>query len=412
LKVIHLNITEKYGGAARAANRLHLELTKQGVDSTMLVLKKESHDFNVIEISSLYSRFEKVKLLFRRILRRISNLIIRPKYQYNNQTLLFDTLRRIDFDIVHLHWITDDFVNFNEFKKIEKQIVWTMHDCAAFTGICHVIGTCTNFENQCGKCPLINSDVKKDISNKEFLRKLKLYKECQIHFVSPSKWLATTASKSPLLKDTPVTIIPHGLDIEKYSPINKSTAKRALNMKDDVKIILCGAVTLDDENKGMYLLSDAIFYMKENFATEEKIELMFFGESNDNNKDFIFKTTYLGYISDELLLRICYSAADVVVVPSKQESFGLIAIEAMACGTPVVAFGSTGLLDIVDNKKNGYLAKPYESADLALGIKWCLENNKYLKLSENARAKAISTFKIETITQRYIDFYSKILKDK
>ena len=412
MKVLHINYSEKYGGAAKAANRLHLELLNQGINSKMLVLKKESTDPTVIEVSSLYSSTDRLRLLFRKILNRMNRKFLNPVYNYNNKTLLFNALRKLDFDILHLHWVTDGYVNLNEFKNSNWNIVWTMHDCAAFTGICHVIGSCYNFETNCGKCPLINSTVKKDMSNQEYLRKIKLYKKTGIHFVSPSKWLALTASKSPLLKDKLVTIIPHGLDIEKYSPINKTTAKRALEIKDDSKIILCGAVTLDDKNKGMHLFSKAILFFKENYFTGEKIEIMFFGDSVKGWGNSILKTTYLGYISDELLLRICYSAADVVVVPSRQESFGLIALEAMACGTPVVAFGATGLLDIIDNKVNGYLATPYESVDLATGIKWCLDNNKNFSLSESARAKAISDFNIKLITHKYLEFYNKILTDK
>ena len=412
MKVVHLNFTEKYGGAAKAANRLHKELIKQGIDSKMLVLKKESNDTNVIEVSSLYSLQDKMRLLLRKLAGRIIKIIIHPKFNFTNQTLLFSVLKKIDFDILHLHWVTDGYVNFNELKNINNVIVWTMHDCAAFTGICHVIGLCENFITKCGKCPLINSSEKNDISNREFLRKSKLYNKSRLHFVSPSNWLASTASKSPLLKDTPITIIPHGLDIEKYSPINKIIAKRALQIKDDVKIILCGAVTLDNENKGVHLFSKAMLYIKENIIPEEKIEIMFFGDSANRGKDFVFKTSYLGYLSDELLLRICYSAADVVVVPSKQESFGLVAIEAMACGTPVVAFRATGSLDIIDHMENGYLATPYESNDLALGINWCLNSNKDFKLSENAREKVISAFRIEATTQKYLDLYNKILVDK
>jgi len=411
LKILHLNITEKYGGAAKAANRLHHELIKQGIDSKMLVLKKESKDPAVIEVSYLYTFSEKLKLLLRKLAGRLTNIFIKTNNNFNNQTLLFNSFRKIDFDILHLHWITDGYVNLNEFKNLSKKIVWTMHDSAAFTGICHVIGSCENYLTQCGKCPLINSTNKKDISHHEFLRKAELYKRIKMNFISPSHWLASTASKSPLLKGINIQIIPHGLDLEKYAPVNKINAKRALLINEEVEIILCGAVTMDDENKGMDLLSEALAYVKEYCFPSEKIELMLFGENTEWAKDFEFRTTHLGYISDELLLRICYSAADVVVVPSRQESFGLIAIEAMACGTPVVAFRATGSLDIIDHMRNGYLAAPYESKDLGSGIKWCLDNNKDASLSNNARGKVSSSFDIETSAKKYINIYQELLSE-
>lgn len=412
MKVLHLNYTEKYGGAAKAASALHAGLLKQGIVSKMLVLKKESNDPNVIQVSTLYSPKDKALIFFRKVFRRIQSTYRDTEHDYFRQSLLFNVLNKIDFDIIHLHWVTEGFVNLTEFKNLNCKIVWTMHDCAAFTGICHVIGSCNNYLTGCGKCPQLNSNDASDLSSREFLRKLKIFKKIKINFIAPSKWIATAAAKSPVLNGKEIVIIPNGIDIEKFSPINKIFAKRALKIEDDSKVILCGAVTLDDNNKGIDLLAQAMLYFKDLIVPPEKMEIMFIGEHRESGMEFNFKTSFLGYIRDELLLRICYSAADVVVVPSRQESFGLIAVEALACGTPVVAFGATGVLDIVDHKENGYLAKPYESYDLALGIKWCLENNEELKLSDNARNKSIKAFSLETITQKHINLYSKILAER
>jgi glycosyltransferase involved in cell wall biosynthesis len=408
LKVIHLNITEKYGGAAKAANRLHKELIKSGVDSKILVLKKETKDATIIEASSLYSTPVKLRLFCRKILNRIKQFLINPKYGFNNKTLLFNILKKLDFDILHLHWVTGGYVNLGEFKNLNKQIVWTMHDCAAFTGICHVIGSCEKFVTQCGKCPQIGSSNQKDVSNREFQRKLRIYRKTRLHFVSPSNWLALTCSKSPLLKDKGITIIPHGLDLEIFTPIDKIAAKGALLINSDAKVILCGAVTLDDDNKGMNLFSQTLLYMQKLFLRDE-IQIIFFGEGGIVKEDNFFNTFFLDYISDEKLLRIYYSAADVVVIPSKQESFGQVTLEAMACGTPVVAFRATGSLDIIDHLKNGYLANPYEPNDLALGIKWCLDNNQENVLSKNALEKVLSSFRIGASAKKYLELYTRLL---
>jgi len=412
MRVVHLNITEKYGGAAKAAYRLHKELIKQGIDSKMLVLKKETNDPDVIKTSSLYSVIDKGKLFFRKALNKFHKVLRNPERRYDNRTLLFNVLKRLDVDIIHLHWVTDGYVNLKEFIDDSRSIIWTMHDCAAFTGICHVVGNCENFMTGCGKCPLISSSEEKDISSAEFLRKSGLYKKRKIHFVSPSNWLASVASRSPLLEEKKITVIPHGIDTEKYTPIDKTFAKKALLIEDNIKIILCGAVTFNDENKGMLSLIEALKHFRENLAFEDKIELLFFGERAEDNDVFGIKANYLGYLNDEEFLRICYSAADVVVIPSKQESFGLIVLEAMACGTPVVAFGATGPLDIVDHKETGYLARPYDTTDLAEGIKWCLENNLDSGLSVKARARVLSSFRIESTAQKYHDLYKNVIADK
>ncbi len=100
-----------------------------------------------------------------------------------------------------------------------------------------------------------------------------------------------------------------------------------------------------------------------------------------------------------------------MVVPSIRESFGQTASEAMACGTPVVAFAATGLLDIVTHQHNGYLAKPYDSLELARGIEWVLSREVVESgaLSYNARKTAISRFSIEAMAASYIDLFKDVI---
>ena len=118
----------------------------------------------------------------------------------------------------------------------------------------------------------------------------------------------------------------------------------------------------------------------------------------------------MGHLHDDLSLRLLYSAIDVLVVPSRKEAFGQTASESMACATPVVAFGATGLLDIVDHKVNGYLAKPFESEDLANGIEYLLNAPNYGELCKNARDKVVKNFDSAVIAAKYEELYNKILK--
>jgi glycosyltransferase involved in cell wall biosynthesis len=103
---------------------------------------------------------------------------------------------------------------------------------------------------------------------------------------------------------------------------------------------------------------------------------------------------------------------DVMVVPSLQEAFGQTASESMACGTPVVAFGATGLLDIVDHKINGYLAKPFDTDDLKNGIEWVLNTPNYDELCKNAREKVLREFDSKIVAKRHIELYEEVLENK
>ena len=109
-------------------------------------------------------------------------------------------------------------------------------------------------------------------------------------------------------------------------------------------------------------------------------------------------------------MELVYSAADVMIVPSLQETFGQTASEALACGTPVVAFNATGLKDIVEHQQNGYLAQPYEIDDLARGIAWVLENDqRHRKLAYHAREKVEQEFALEIPARRYKSLFNEIL---
>ena len=169
---------------------------------------------------------------------------------------------------------------------------------------------------------------------------------------------------------------------------------------------------ISDPRKGFSLLQTALQHLSL-FKSPERVELVVYGSSQPVQPiDLSFKTHYLGYLHDDLCLAIAYAAADVMVVPSIQESFGQTASEALACGTPVVAFNTTGLKDIIDSQQNGYLATAYDPQDLARGIAWILEDSKrWQRLSANARAKAIQKFTIQTQTDTYLKLFQEILAE-
>ena len=125
-----------------------------------------------------------------------------------------------------------------------------------------------------------------------------------------------------------------------------------------------------------------------------------------------FLSHYLGRIYDEDRLRYIYSAADLTAVPSRIESFCQMASESHSCGTPVIAFSTSGLLDVVDHKKTGYLSKKYDSYDFAKGIDWILNHKDPYILRKNARAKVVKEFSYEVVSRKYQQVYEEIFKNK
>ncbi|MDZ8032498.1 glycosyltransferase family 4 protein [Nostoc sp. DedSLP04] len=413
MKILHISTHDISGGAARAAYRLHTGLQNIGLQSQMLVQEKSSNDKTIVAPKiRLFQGIAKAKLT-------VESLPLKLYRQKKNTPFFTQWLpdrvipkvAQINPDIINLHWISGGFMQIETFAKLKRPLVWTLHDMWGFTGGCHVTGECDRYKVSCGACPQLNSGNEWDLSRWVWQRKAKAWKNLNLTLVSPSSWLAECACSSSLFQNLRIEVIPHGLDTQKYRPINQYFAREALNLPQNKKLILFGAIeATSDNNKGFHLLQPALQELSKS-GWKDDLEVVIFGASQpENPPDLGFKTHYLGHLHDAISLATVYSAADVMLVPSLQESFGQTASESFACGTPVVAFNSTGLKDIVDHQQNGYLAKPYEVEDFAKGITWVLENEQRLqKLSFYAREKAEQKFTLELQARRYSALFQEIL---
>jgi glycosyltransferase involved in cell wall biosynthesis len=128
--------------------------------------------------------------------------------------------------------------------------------------------------------------------------------------------------------------------------------------------------------------------------------------------DLGMASIFLGTMSDDISLALAYSAADVLVAPSSQENLSNAVMESLACGTPVVAFRIGGMPDMIVHQENGYLATPFDTADLANGLAWVLaERERHSALSAHAREFVLGNFEAPRIARRYADLYEQIRAD-
>jgi glycosyltransferase involved in cell wall biosynthesis len=413
MKILLLNTNDISGGAAIAAYRLLKGLQQNNVQAQMLVQFKKSDDHSVIGPQTKWQKaFSKIRPIVdsipARFNRKRKKIIFSPAVLPEN---ILKKIKEINPDIVHLHWIASGFIKIESLAKINKPIIWTLHDMWAFTGGCHYDEECEKYKKNCGYCPILCSNRKNDLSYKILKRKEKFWKNLNLTVVTPSSWLGECAKKSSLFYKTRVEVIPNGIDLNRFKPIDKNIAKNILCLPKDKKLILFGAISaLSDKRKGFSLLRGALkkYSSKEN----KDIELIIFGSSRPRNEENLgFKTHYLGQLNDEISLTLVYSAVDAMIVPSIQDNLPNTVMESLACGTPVIAFGIGGIPDMVKHKENGYLAKPFDTTDLANGIEWVLEDKvRWKKLSQNARKKVVNEFDIIKVTNRYVDLYKDILK--
>ncbi|AWW49201.1 glycosyltransferase family 4 protein [Polynucleobacter paneuropaeus] len=409
MNVTHLSHSDSSGGAARAAYRIHRALLDANLNSSLLV---DSSTIDDSTVSAPYSSIRKLRNLvapqavkfFRKFI-TTSNLALHSPCITPSARVV--ELNNSPADIVHLHWIAWEMLSISDIGKIKKPIVWTLHDMWAFCGAEHVTPEFRWREGyHKNNRPYYEGGF--DLNRWTWKRKVKHWSR-PMHIVAPSSWLGQCAMESQLMRDWPISVIHNPLNLNIWSPVPKNISRTLLGLPQDIPLVMFGAMGGGlDPNKGFDLLIDALRHLS---GEGVYFEVVIFGQSEPPIKrDLNFVTHYLGHLNDDLSLRLAYSAADLMVVPSRIESFGQTASEAHACGTPVVAFNIGGLRDIVDHKSTGYLAEPYDTIDLAAGINFVLKNSSKSQLGLAARIKAERCFDAKIISKKYRDIYSEIIK--
>jgi len=410
LKVLLLSTNDIYGGAAKAAFRLHQGLLDQNLDTKMLVQNQNSDNPSVISAKGFW---ENLTALFRVYLDVLplkfypqrANTIFSPQWA---QDPYLKKIKSLNPDIVNLHWISGGFLRLETLARIQKPVVWTLHDMWAFSGGCHYNENCENYLDQCGSCPQLGSFHSRDLSHRGWKRKQKVYQQINLTVVTPSAWLGGLVKKSSLLKEKRVEVIPNGIDLNIYQPRDKSTARALLNLPLDKKLILFGAQQAAKSRKGGDLLQETITKLARMTGTDD-YEVVLFGKGiKDLNYDF--PVHHVGVLKDELSLNLLYSAADVFVAPSRQDNLPNTIMEALASGTPCAGFNIGGVPEMIGHESHGFIAKPFDTGGLASGLSWILENeDRWQMLSKAARDKAIRDYDQKLQVQRYRDLYLELI---
>ncbi|WP_425058554.1 D-inositol-3-phosphate glycosyltransferase [Sporomusa carbonis] len=402
--------TPDSGGAGKAALRLHNGLNQIGEDSTLFVKWKTVNNNTIVQLQSpeINNRiFEKCVLD-----QFMSNV-------YDGNTMCsamypsigFNYLKRIeDFDIVNLHWIST-FISLESIEKIRKMgkpIVWTLHDQNPMTGACHYTHGCQKYKEECSNCVQLKSN-KYNIAQTILKAKLK-YLPKDIVIVTPSRWLADCAKQSAVFRNHRIEVIPNSLETDIYRPIDKKRAKSNLGFSASTRVILFGAQDLKERRKGFVELVDIVKHIRENefisgLIRRNELNIVTFGHCSPLLDSMRIPYKSLGYIDDEQLLRTIYSAADVLALPSLEDNLPNLMLESLACGTPVVAFAVGGMLDIIQDRKNGFLVPIKDTKVFAERISETLNG---CSMEAYCRSFAEENFRLEVQAKRYRQLFQEL----
>jgi glycosyltransferase involved in cell wall biosynthesis len=422
VKILHISTADNGGGASRAAYRLHDGLRRAGEDSRMYVLDKYTSDEEVVQFHSARGAMAWLARNTRRLrlnltLRRYAKTSPPERTFFSEDRTPFykDACRRMPkAELVNLHWMPGflDLGAFFGWLPEEMPVVWTLHDMASFTGgCCHAMG-CERFTQQCGACPQLGSKKEGDLTREVWRRKQKYYAALdpsRFHIVTPSRWLGEEVRRSPLLGRFPRSVIPYGLDTEVFQPRDRRFSREVLGIPQDANVILFVSNGLHVHLKGFKHLMAALEGMDAGSADPGGIFLLCLGFGAAPALER-FPHTHIASINEDRALSMVYSAADVFVLPSLADNLPNTMLEAMACGTPVVAFAAGGIPEAVRPGVTGLLAKTGDAAELRAAMLELLGNDaKRAEMSANCRRVALAEYDLSVQTGRYVQLYTEML---
>ena len=411
MRVLVVNTGEKAGGAAVAAHRLMDALNNHGVKAKMLVRDKTTEALTVVGLPRspllrwhflwerlvvfFYLHFSRKHLFEVDIANAGSDITQLPEFK--------------EADIIHLHWVNQGMLSLKGIRKIlrsGKPVVWTMHDIWPATAICHLTLNCRHFTTQCRECRLLSG--RSGLAMSVWRRKQRMLEEDSIYFVACSKWLASEAKASALLKGHKITDIPNPIDTRIYKRYDRQEARRRLGLPADKRLLLFVSQRVTNPNKGMSYLVEACTLVSD---MNDLGVVILGGHAEDVVGQLSLDTYPMGYVSDDRRIVDIYNAVDLFVLPSLSENLPNTIMEAMACGVPCVGFNVGGIPEEIDHKKNGYVAHYRDAEDLARGIRWVLEADAD-ELSAQCLRKVAQNFSPSAVAMHYTEVYNQALAMK
>jgi glycosyltransferase involved in cell wall biosynthesis len=419
MKIIQVSNSDIQGGAARAAYRLHRGLLALQQSSQVITLHKHSHDPTILQLPSLSISPSHHRVQQRHIdqnrtpLSNTSFTLPYPGLDLRHHPELAESIAAAD--VINLHWVAyfQSPVTIQTLAQM-KPVVWTLHDMWAFTGGCHYSAGCDRYQHTCAPCPQLQTQ--NDLPAAVLQDRLDHLPNLII--VTPSQWLADCARKSRLFRHQRIEVIPNGLETDVFSPLEKSSAKQTLGLNPDAIALLIGADNGNEQRKGFAKLLQALQICLEHPQFQElinaqKFQLLSFGIPHEAIAALNLPIHSFGTLTDDTHLSQIYAAADLFVLPSLEDNFPNTMLESMSCGTPVVAFATGGMTDVVKDGITGRTVPLGDGAAMAAAILDCvLQPEARSQMGETARQMMADRYGLTVQAQQYLELYEDVIQSR
>jgi glycosyltransferase involved in cell wall biosynthesis len=401
---VQINYSDTIGGKFNGYE-MHLKMRKRGFDSYQLVYRRDSDDD-----STYYWSDPSYQAVLYPVIEKVEN-------QHNIRSLFspfpYDILANklfLDAEIVHYHIIHHPAFNLNMLPLMTrlKPSVWSLHDPWALTGHCVHPYECRKYETGCGECPQLDSPyaISSDNSALSFSIKKDIIQRCNVSIIVATSWMKEKVENSPITKGLPVYLVPFGLDLNVFNQKDKKSAKRNLGIDEESFVIMFRST--NDVFKGCDMVKDALRSLK----VPKKATLITV-DSKGLVQELSGKYNVLeyGWISNDNFLADLYNASDIFLMPSRAEAFGLMAAEAMCCGTMVLGIEGTALPGVINAPYCG-IATEGDSIAFSKELQRLLDKpdevaSRGIRSYEFAKAN----YDLEKYIDRIIFIYQEVIKN-
>lgn len=414
MRIVHLLSNDRPLGLGTAALRLHETLCSEGHSSQVAVLwKTDNADPHIRAIRN--SPPWPNDLRWRA---RLDHLPLRLTSGGRGISLswlpsrLAPAIRSMAPDVIHCHQLNGGMVSLGDLASLRIPTVVTMHDMWSFTGGCSYDEECGRYADGCGRCPKLASVRERDWSRIGWKRKQHRWKDFpRVAFVAPSKWMAQCAKASALLADATIRTIPYGIDVANRGPDGRKTDRAALDLPQDAFLIGVGAAGLGDARKGFDLVVNALASMRQALGPTANVITVAYGMETDAVVPASVGPIRRYSTVPPSKVRSIVAACDVFLALSRQDNLPSTVLEAMAAGTPTIAFNIGGMPDMIVSGETGYLARPFDTDEVAKRLAELIANTaKSQSLGKAAQIRARALFSPRQEASSMVELYESLRK--
>jgi len=441
MHILQVNTDEAGGGASAIARRLHEGLRARGHQSWIAVRVKSSEDPDVLPINNdLYrDRWAQMCIRAARLLNPLRGKFRGPGRLHAWLSLAVASPRRYwnirsgreDFDypatphllnltpafpdILHLHNLHGDFFDLRVLPEFCRRIpvFMTLHDPWLLSGHCAHSFDCERWKTGCGACPGLTfyPEIRNDATAFNWRRKAQIYAASRLYVATPSRWLMNRVAQSMLFPGVQeARVIPNGVDLSVFHPSRKSALRSRLGLSRDSQVVLYVAAGGRSNPFKDFITMRHAAELCAQATSHSNIVFIGLGEDGPVERIGSSEFRYVPYQLNKYEVAAYYQAADVYVHSAKVDTFPSTVLEAMACGTPVVATRVGGVSEQVADGKTGFLVPPADVVAMANAILCLLGDNQLRReMSAQGAELAASQFGLDRMVDSYLDWYHEII---